>query len=96
MAERASPPVPSPCISVCALGEGDLCIGCHRSAEEISAWALASDAERRKVLALAAQRAARNNPFASRLASGQAISTSSTNLVPQKASISAQKPPSAQ
>lgn len=56
--------VSSPCISVCALGEDDLCIGCYRSAAEIAAWALATDTERRRVLALVAQRAARSNPFA--------------------------------
>jgi len=64
MAEDRPTRVPSPCISVCALGEDDLCIGCHRSAAEIAAWAQATDAERRRVLARVAQRAARNNPFA--------------------------------
>ncbi len=64
MAERPPARVPSPCVSICALGDDDLCIGCQRSAAEIAAWALAGDAERRAVLALVARRAARSNPFA--------------------------------
>ena len=56
--------VPSPCVSVCVLDEGDICIGCHRSAREIADWVLSSDTERRAVLARAARRAWRNNPFA--------------------------------
>lgn len=72
MAERPPATIPSPCVSICALGEDDCCIGCHRSAAEIAAWALAGDAERRAVLALAARRAARNNPFAAAEAAGAA------------------------
>ncbi|HEX4881789.1 MAG TPA: DUF1289 domain-containing protein [Porticoccaceae bacterium] len=66
MAEPRPASIPSPCVSICALGEDDVCIGCHRSAAEISAWVLSDDAERRAVLARAAARAARNNPFAVR------------------------------
>jgi predicted Fe-S protein YdhL (DUF1289 family) len=57
--------VRSPCVSICALGDDDICIGCHRSAGEIADWVLSTDAERRAVLARVAERARRNNPFAS-------------------------------
>ena len=33
--------VKSPCISVCALDEEDICMGCFRSLREISDWVLA-------------------------------------------------------
>jgi predicted Fe-S protein YdhL (DUF1289 family) len=56
--------VPSPCVSVCALDEDDICIGCHRSAREIADWVVSPDTERRAVLARAARRARRNNPCA--------------------------------
>ncbi|MGE3297599.1 MAG: DUF1289 domain-containing protein [Porticoccaceae bacterium] len=57
--------VRSPCVSICALGDEDICIGCHRSAREIADWVLSTDAERRAVLARVAERARRNNPFVS-------------------------------
>ena len=57
--------VRSPCVSICALGDDDICIGCHRSAREIADWVLSADEERRAVLMRAADRARRNNPFAS-------------------------------
>jgi hypothetical protein len=56
--------VRSPCVSICALGDDDICIGCHRSAREIADWVLSADEERRAVLTRAADRARRNNPFA--------------------------------
>ena len=49
-------PVPSPCVSVCALGEGDICIACHRSGEEISRWGSLNNDEKRAVWALIRQR----------------------------------------
>lgn len=30
--------VPSPCVSVCALDEDDVCVGCYRTGMEISQW----------------------------------------------------------
>ena len=33
-------PVKSPCVSVCALDEQDICIGCQRTAAEITLWAV--------------------------------------------------------
>lgn len=43
-------PVASPCVHVCALDEQDICIGCQRTAAEITRWGLMSDDERREVL----------------------------------------------
>lgn len=40
----------SPCISVCALDEDDVCMGCYRTAAEITEWFMASDAEKRLIL----------------------------------------------
>lgn len=50
-------PVRSPCVSVCALDDHDVCIGCQRTAVEITHWGRMSNDERRRVLALAAERA---------------------------------------
>lgn len=49
-------PVPSPCVSICALGEGDICVACHRSGEEISRWGRMSNAEKRAVWGLIRRR----------------------------------------
>ena len=46
----------SPCISVCVLDENDICMGCYRSADEITDWFMASDDEKREVLRKARQR----------------------------------------
>jgi len=46
----------SPCISVCALDENDICMGCYRSANEITDWFLASDDEKREILARVRER----------------------------------------
>ncbi len=50
-------PVKSPCISVCALDEQDVCTGCQRTAVEITQWGRMSDDQRRDVLRLTHQRA---------------------------------------
>lgn len=44
-----------PCISLCKFSD-DICIGCGRSKREIKAWKKLDKAERRLVLAEAAQR----------------------------------------
>jgi predicted Fe-S protein YdhL (DUF1289 family) len=56
--------VPSPCVSICALNDDDICVGCYRSAREITEWMLMDDSERREVLRNANERASKNNPFA--------------------------------
>ena len=48
--------VRSPCVSICALDEDDVCIGCHRSSDEIMRWMQMSNDERREVLRLVAER----------------------------------------
>ncbi|WP_296248622.1 DUF1289 domain-containing protein [Pseudomonas sp. UBA4194] len=50
-------PVRSPCISVCALDEQDICTGCQRTAAEITRWGRMSNDERRAVLKLTHERA---------------------------------------
>lgn len=50
-------PVGSPCVSLCALDEGDVCVGCQRSADEIRRWGLMDNDERRQVLRQCAERA---------------------------------------
>ena len=43
--------VPSPCISVCQIDqESGLCAGCLRTLDEIAAWSLLDDAQKRAVL----------------------------------------------
>jgi hypothetical protein len=60
--------VPSPCNRVCTIdARTGLCIGCARSLDEISAWAMLTDAERRKIV----------DALASRLAGRAAIACSS-------------------
>jgi len=52
--------IESPCIDVCQMDpRRRLCVGCHRTLEEIARWAEMSDAERAGVLAdLSARRGA--------------------------------------
>jgi predicted Fe-S protein YdhL (DUF1289 family) len=51
--------VPSPCINVCRIDQGTrLCIGCLRTLDEIAAWSVLNDSERRDVWAHLAERAA--------------------------------------
>ena len=46
----AAGPVPSPCISVCVIDERTgLCTGCQRTLDEIAAWSVLDDADRRAV-----------------------------------------------
>lgn len=56
--------IPSPCVRNCCLHpQTDVCLGCHRSLEEIIAWHDASDVQRLEILARATARreAARND-----------------------------------
>ncbi|MDY7218189.1 DUF1289 domain-containing protein [Denitrificimonas sp. JX-1] len=50
-------PVRSPCVSLCALDINDVCMGCQRTGEEISAWGKMTNDERREVLAKINERA---------------------------------------
>ena len=40
----------SPCISVCLLDENDICVGCFRSADEITDWFMADASGKREIL----------------------------------------------
>lgn len=48
--------VGSPCVSVCLLDGADVCVGCFRTADEITDWVMLDDDARRKVLELGRQR----------------------------------------
>lgn len=51
--------VASPCISVCRMDAASgLCVGCLRTIDEIAAWSVLDDDERRGVLAAIGQRRA--------------------------------------
>lgn len=49
--------VRSPCVHVCALDDQDICIGCQRTAAEITRWGRMDNTERREVLQLCLARA---------------------------------------
>lgn len=42
--------VQSPCVHICALDDNDVCIGCQRTVQEITAWGRMDDLQRREVL----------------------------------------------
>ncbi len=49
--------VESPCIGICRLDdEGEMCLGCYRTLDEIGAWRDADDAGRRAIIVQANQR----------------------------------------
>ena len=50
-------PVKSPCVSICALDEQDICTGCQRTVSEITRWSRMDNDERRQVLSLCHERA---------------------------------------
>lgn len=50
-------PVRSPCVSICALDDDDICTGCQRSVSEITGWSRMNNEQRRAVLALCHERA---------------------------------------
>lgn len=60
MSERE---VRSPCISVCVLDDEDICMGCYRSAAEITDWVMMSNDEKREVLRRSRERLEASNPI---------------------------------
>ncbi|MCO7519487.1 MULTISPECIES: DUF1289 domain-containing protein [unclassified Pseudomonas] len=50
-------PVASPCVSICALDEQDICTGCQRTVDEISRWGRMDNTQRRAVLKRCHERA---------------------------------------
>ena len=49
-------PIPSPCVSICALDDDDICTGCYRSGMEIIRWGRMTEDEKRQVYANLEQR----------------------------------------
>lgn len=54
---EAERPVRSPCVSICALDEADICVGCQRTVDEIARWGRMTNDERRAVLTRCIERA---------------------------------------
>jgi predicted Fe-S protein YdhL (DUF1289 family) len=52
-------PLISPCIRNCQLDDNDICIGCHRSLDEVKSWRLDSIERRHEILLNADQRRAK-------------------------------------
>lgn len=46
----------SPCTEICTLDDDNICLGCHRTLDEIVRWASMSAAEQRSVIAALADR----------------------------------------
>ena len=42
--------IDSPCVGICQYNDEEVCIGCFRTAEEISQWTTISDEERDKII----------------------------------------------
>jgi predicted Fe-S protein YdhL (DUF1289 family) len=47
---RPIPEIESPCIGTCTLGPDDLCVGCFRSATEITGWLGYTPEQRREIM----------------------------------------------
>mgnify|MGYP001803642691 CR=1 FL=1 len=59
--QRAEPE--SPCINICQIHPASrLCLGCHRTIDEIAGWAGYSSSERQAVLDMLPERAASAQP----------------------------------
>jgi len=52
--------ITSPCIGVCALDAEDVCIGCFRTADEITEWSLMDQDEKQQCVVDSAKRAQEN------------------------------------
>jgi len=52
--------VASPCVSICALDEDDICVGCYRSGQEITAWSQMNADEKRQVMDKVREREAKS------------------------------------
>lgn len=42
--------IESPCVRNCCLDDDDICMGCHRTLDEIKAWSSLADDEKQQVL----------------------------------------------
>lgn len=55
--------IESPCIKVCVIDQGTrLCLGCHRTIDEIARWSAMAADDRRRVMAELPARAAAARP----------------------------------
>ena len=50
VSEQKTNSIESPCVSICALDENDICVGCHRTGEEITNWGPMSNTEKARVM----------------------------------------------
>jgi len=48
--------VESPCIGVCTLGPGDICLGCLRYSAEIGNWLNYSEQDRKRIMSQSSAR----------------------------------------
>ena len=56
-------PIATPCTKVCAVdGESGLCLGCHRTLQEIGGWGRLTDEERAAIMAELPARRGRIRP----------------------------------
>jgi hypothetical protein len=63
IADRPPRPVATPCVQVCVVdGESGLCLGCHRTLEEVARWARYSDVERTAIMSALPGRRGRIRP----------------------------------
>jgi len=66
MTRRMSGPprsIASPCIQVCVIdGESGLCLGCHRTLNEVAAWSRFTDDERACLMSALPARRSRIDP----------------------------------
>ncbi|MBN2638310.1 MAG: DUF1289 domain-containing protein [Bacteroidales bacterium] len=53
--------VKSPCIHVCTLDENKICMGCHRSVDEVRNWYRFSDEEKLQAIKNAEERRRKND-----------------------------------
>lgn len=53
--------VTSPCVRQCCLDQQDICLGCHRSLQEILDWAAGSIDDKRAIMARVAVRRIERN-----------------------------------
>jgi len=50
MTSETTTPIASPCVSICALDENDICVGCHRTGQEIAGWGSKTEAEKAEIM----------------------------------------------
>ena len=61
VAAERSDDVPSPCMSVCRMdAQGELCLGCFRTLDEIAAWGRMGDEDKRTLWAQITDRIAKD------------------------------------